>query len=250
MDRNLMSTGTEAIAAGLGRTMDRRSAVRLMLGVGAVAVAGGASLALSDRADARSTDGYLQTTSALNLRERPSTRAKILLVLPKGVVLTNYGEEQNGFLKVGYQGKVGWAHGSYIQGATPNFIGDAVTTTAVNFRQGPSTSHTVIQVLSKGSVVHISDLVSGGFRLVVFGDIGGWVSDDYLAPSGGEGEGPAYFTTTTAVNLRAKPSTSAKILKVVPAGATVADYDLVMSNGFRGVDYNGTRGWIYDAYLR
>ena len=28
------------------------------------------------------------------------------------------------------------------------------------------------------------------------------------------------------------------------------DYDLVMSNGFRGVDVNGTVGWIYDTYLQ
>ena len=39
------------------------------------------------------------------------------------------------------------------------------------------------------------------------------------------------------------------VIVVVPAGARVLDYDFVMSNGFRGVDYNGKVGWIYDAYL-
>jgi uncharacterized protein YraI len=131
------------------------------------------------------------------------------------------------------------------------FIGPAVTTTAVNLRSGPSTSSRILHVLPKGYVVTISDEVVNGFRSVqAAGDLVGWVYDQYLAPYGGEDEGPAYFTTTAAVNLRAQPSTSAKILLVVPAGKTVADYDLVMSNGFRGVDYNGTRGWIYDAYLK
>ncbi len=57
-------------------------------------------------------------------------------------------------------------------------------------------------------------------------------------------------SSTTARNLRSKLSTSAKILLIVPAGKTVLDYDLVMSNGFRGVDDNGAVGWIYDAYHR
>ena len=63
-------------------------------------------------------------------------------------------------------------------------------------------------------------------------------------------KGGGSHRTTTAVNLRADASTSAKVIKVVPKGATVIDYDLVMSNGFRGVDYNGTVGWIYDTYLQ
>ena len=36
---------------------------------------------------------------------------------------------------------------------------------------------------------------------------------------------------------------------VVPSDAQVLDYDFVMSNGFRGVDYNGNVGWIYDDFL-
>jgi hypothetical protein len=50
--------------------------------------------------------------------------------------------------------------------------------------------------------------------------------------------------------LRAKPSTSAAIRLVVPAGAEVKDYDLEIVNGFRSVDYKGTVGWIYNAYLK
>jgi hypothetical protein len=30
----------------------------------------------------------------------------------------------------------------------------------------------------------------------------------------------------------------------------VADYDLVLQNGFRGVEYQGKTGWISDAYLQ
>jgi uncharacterized protein YraI len=250
MGRELIEQDGGALTATMGRSMDRRNALRLMLGVGAAAVAGGASIAFGDDAAARSGDGRLRTIAALNLRAQPSTSAKILLVMPKGAVVTNGYQEQNGFIWVTYQGTPGWAHGSYLVADTADtIIGQGVTTTTVNFRNGPSTNDGVIAVFSKGALVDMTDRVENGFRSVISGDISGWIFDQLLAPYGGEGAGPARFTTTTAVNLRAQPSTSAKILLVVPAGETVLDYDLVMSNGFRGVDYNGTVGWIYDAYL-
>lgn len=223
-----------------------------MLGAGAVAAGGLAQLTLGNDAAARSGDGRLRTTVALNLRAKPSTKAKILLVMPKGAIVTNQYAEKNGFMKVGYQGKIGWAYGAYLEPADsgdPTIIGQGVTTTDVNFRSGPSTGHSVLRVLPKGTIVDISDLTRDGFRYAIHQGQAGWIYDQYLAPYGGE-KGPAYFTTTTAVNLRAKPSTSATILLVVPAGAVVEDYDLEIVNGFRSVDYKGTVGWIYNAYLR
>jgi uncharacterized protein YraI len=238
------------MASGLERTTDRRGALRLLLGAGAMAAAGGASLALGRQAAARSGDGQLRTTTALNLRAKPSLQAKVLLVMPKGAIVTNQYAEKNGFIKVGYQGTIGWAYGTYLEPAgsgDPPIIGQAITTTAVNFRSGPSTSESVFRVLSKGTTVEISNLVQNGFRYAIHNGQAGWIYDQYLAPAGGEG--PAIFTTTTAVNLRAKPSTSAAILLVVPAGAVVKDYDLELVNGFRSVDFKGTVGWIYNAYL-
>jgi len=229
--------------------MDRRSVLRVMLGAGAVATGGFAHLALSDSAAARSGDGRLRTTAALNLRAKPSMSASVRLVMPKGAIVTNRYAEKNGFMKVEYQGLIGWAYGAYLEpvDSDPTIIGEAVTTTTVNFRSGPSTGQSVLRVLAKGTVVQISDRTQAGFRYAIHDGMAGWIYDQYLAPHGGEG--PAYFTTTTAVNLRAKPSTSSTILLVVPAGAVVADYDLQIVNGFRSVDYNGTVGWIYDAYL-
>ncbi len=50
------------------------------------------------------------------------------------------------------------------------------------------------------------------------------------------------------MNLRAEPSTSARILTVMPSGARVMLLD-GYSNGFRKVSYNGLTGWAYTAYL-
>ena len=105
-------------------------------------------------------------------------------------------------------------------------------------------------MLSAGTSVQISDTVRDGYRYIIHDGQAGWLYDDFLGQdNGGSSDGPGVFYTTSAVNLRAQPSTSSKVLMVVPADAQVLDYDFVMSNGFRGVDYNGNVGWIYDDFL-
>lgn len=125
-----------------------------------------------------------------------------------------------------------------------------ITTTAVNLRKNASTSSKILKVVPEGAVVLDYDLViENGFRGVDYNGTVGWIYDDYLVLEGEE-QGPLTFTTTTAVNLRKGPSTNSKIIKVLPAGAQVIDYDLVIENGYRGVDYNGTVGWVYGDYLK
>jgi murein DD-endopeptidase MepM/ murein hydrolase activator NlpD len=53
---------------------------------------------------------------------------------------------------------------------------------------------------------------------------------------------------TTDVNLRTGPSTSDRILRVVPAGARVTVKQAAPSNGFYKIDYAGTVGWSFGAY--
>jgi murein DD-endopeptidase MepM/ murein hydrolase activator NlpD len=53
---------------------------------------------------------------------------------------------------------------------------------------------------------------------------------------------------TTDVNLRTGPSTSDRVLRVVPTGAHVTVVASKPENGFRKVDYAGTTGWSFGAY--
>ncbi len=238
-------------AGGLGTRMDRRRVLRFVMGIGTAAVAGGV---LTNGALATSGPGYYRTTANLNLRAKASPSGKVLLVIPYNSLVTNYGQSSNGYFKVGYDGTVGWAYSDYLAQVVPgdddpdvNIIGDAVTTSAVNLRTGPSTSDDVLEVVKKGRSVKISDWLIDGYRYVIFDGTSGWIYDQYLDQ--GDSDGPISFVTASAVNLRKDPNTSGKIIKVVPKGATVIDYDLVMSNGYRGVDYKGTVGWIFDDYL-
>jgi uncharacterized protein YraI len=139
--------------------------------------------------------------------------------------------------------------GGAVTNASAN--GDGVryiTTTAVNLRKSSSTSSKVLLVVPEGAIVIDYDQVmQNGFRGVDYNGTVGWIYDDYLILEADAG--PIAFTTTTAVNLRKGPSTSSQVIKVLPAGAKVIDYDLVIENGYRGVDYNGTVGWVYADYL-
>lgn len=230
-------------------TISRRNLMKWMAGAAAAAAAG----LVVKGASATSGPAYLRTTTALNLRAQASTSAKVLLVMPAKALVVNLGQFSNGFTKVTYQGSTGWASSAYLEEAdsgSVTWIGEAETTTSVNFRTGPGTGYGVLRVLQRGAAVEISDWVDNGYRYVRVGGDVGWIFDDYLNPS--EEAGPITFKTTTAVNLRANPSSSARIIEVVPKGTRVVDYDLVMANGYRGVDVNdsGTVGWIYDAYLQ
>lgn len=239
------------------RTLHRRALLGKMLGAGAVAVSavaldGAASIGLQQAAAAT----QYKTTAVLNLRAGAGTSFGIIAVMPKGTIVAHTGAVANGFLEVGYNGTYGWAHGNFLTplsgqpGGSPVIIGTAITTAWVNFRSGPGTSHSVLRVLSVGTVVEISGTVQNGFRQVIHQGRAGWVSNQFLSmDSPGEGPyDPNYATTTASLNLRAEPSMSAKVLLVMPSGARVKVLE-GYSNNFRKVSYNNTVGWAHTSYL-
>jgi len=241
--------GLNSTAFGLDRAMDRRNVLKMVAGAGAAALAG--TLVVAAKAEAAG-GRTLITSSALNLRSGPGTSYKVRLVIPKSAHVFDHGNVKNGFRQVTYNNTRGWASDQYLKAGTQipgeagPVIGTRVTTSAVNFRSGPSTGDGVIRVLAKGTTVEITDTVVDGFRYVYHQGQGGWVYDDYLG-SGDSGWGT--LTVTTDLNLRAEPSTSAKILAVMRKGSKVQRSDQG-ANGFAYVGYNGTWGWAWMEYLR
>jgi len=249
MNLQQISNGSTSRVTGIGATMDRRQVVKLVAGASALALGGG--VVATQNADAAG-GGSLKTTAVLNLRSGPGTSHKVLLVIPNGSHVFDNGEQKNGFRKVTYNNTRGWASAQYLKAGTQipgeagPVVGTRVTTTAVNFRSGPSTGDSVIQVLAKGSTVEITNTLVDGFRYSYFEGRGGWVYDAYLGQGGDNGG--STLTVTTALNLRAKPSTSARVLAVMPEGAKVQSSG-DGANGFAKVKYQGTWGWAWTAYL-
>jgi uncharacterized protein YgiM (DUF1202 family) len=242
------------------RVLTRREAMR-KVGAGAVALAlaglvahGTASTAGAQDEVSAAGAGWYRTTTSLNLRAEPSTSAKVLTVIPYNGAVQGVGPEQNGFMKVAYQGTIGWAYASYLtvtnggSNDVPVSMGFGYTTASVNFRSGPGTGYSVIRVLPAGTKIELFDSYQNNFRYVGYAAQAGWVSIEFIS-NGGSGQPASYKTTTAALNMRSLPNTSSSVLLVVPAGASVRISDQ-LSNGYRQVVYNGTTGWVLDAYLR
>ncbi len=199
--------------------------------------------------------GVAKTTADVNFRSQPSLSAPIISVIPAGTQVSLQSGSSNGFREVGYSGTYGWVHADYLStGNDPGpgdpgpIIGNAVTTVDLNLRSGPSSSHQVLRVMPQGSTVQITGTVQNGFRYVIHNGLAGWAYADYLSQDPGSGQPPTYKTTTVDLNLRAEPSTSAKVLLVMPAGSKVRSTDQ-LANGFRQVVFNGTTGWAWNGYL-
>jgi TP901 family phage tail tape measure protein len=87
-------------------------------------VSGSTSSSPSQSSSSSSSSHGWETTTALNLRASASTSGKVLEVMPKGAKVEYLGME-NGWAKVKYNGKIGYAGKSYLkQFDTGGYTGD------------------------------------------------------------------------------------------------------------------------------
>lgn len=140
------------------------------------------------------------------------------------------------------------------------------TVGGVNFRTGPSTSHSIIRMLPLATaVVHVPGLITAGFIPVKVGTQSGWVSASLVSPTRPAGApavvtpppapappapapATATYATTADLNLRASASTSGERILLIPKGANVGVI-LASSGVWRKVTYVGKTGWVHSAYL-
>jgi uncharacterized protein YraI len=250
-----LSSSTRDLLAG-ERTISRRTFSRGLLALGAAAVVGQAI----GPASASAQVGSARATSDLNLRSGPGTTYRVLRVIPNGGQVTLNGRVQNGFQDVTYNGTAGWAHGDYLKplggspgpspSPSPSPVGWGHTTTAVNFRSGPSTGHQVFRVLPSGAPVQLQGQRQNGFVYAIHEGLAGWLHGDYVVVDGGSEPEPPSGTqrALSDQNLRAEPSLKGKVLLVIPEYGNVTVVG-GYANNYLKVSYQGTVGWAYLAYL-
>jgi uncharacterized protein YraI len=134
-------------------------------------------------------------------------------------------------------------------GAASTFL---KTTSALNLRTGPGPRRRIMLVIPNKTVVSYLGQSKYGYHKVSYQGTDGWAHADYLVDSddgGNEGEAPVGTARTTdTVNFRNGPSTSARVIRVLPPNTKVDVFD-VWENGFRMVGYAQVTGWIYADYL-
>jgi len=152
----------------------------LSLALALVLCAGSLSITASAAGDVMYGIGFV-TASALRLRSEPNTTSSTVTTAPKNecvVVISKDGE----WYKVNYNLQVGYMHEDYLQVLTAENaeLGyGKVTGSQVNMRSGPSTSHRVVSVASKGDKAYIIGLNKGWYK-VIYGSNICYIRSDYM----------------------------------------------------------------------
>lgn len=196
---------------------------------------------------------------SLRLRSQPSTTSSTITYLTQGTQVQVH-EALDGWYKVSYGTYTGYvsaeymsyapASGTEIASSVSSSAGGAeasINGSAVNFRSGPSTEHSVIASLNVGDAVQLLD-VEGDWCQVVWDGQTGYVKADYVSVDGLAVANPRGIVTGSCVNVRSVPSTEGSILTRVYAGNVV---DLVsLEDGWYAMSYNGVSGYISADYIR
>lgn len=142
--------------------------------------------------------GYVTISGGLRLRSTGSTNAEIVATMPQYAAITIL-DDSTGWAKVSYQGQVGYCSKQYIAyGSAPDVMDQddeqeqtsstTVTTEqatvsasgGLNLRSEASTNGESLTVIPDGSSVVITSTRDDGWSEVVYGNLTGYVSNDYL----------------------------------------------------------------------
>jgi cell wall-associated NlpC family hydrolase len=116
------------------------------------------------------------------MRSGPATSYGIVATIPKGAVVEVY-ESSNGWDKVVYNGKTGWAAAQYLTAANAPAAPVAKVIKAaqfnLNMRSGAGTSYARILTIPAGGRVEVIGS-SNGWDNVIYDGKTGWASSEFL----------------------------------------------------------------------
>lgn len=194
---------------------------------------------------------------ALYLRESPG--GEIITTLPQNTMVAVLNNSSSWY-KVVANGKEGYVSSEYLTGSlTTDFsLGSAkiVCDTTVNFRSQPNTSSSVLASLRNGTVVSVTG-VQGGWFKVTYNGQKGYVHPDYLSfsnvqPSGSTGSSGSSSITppSNSVSYNGSSEKRAAVLEYaaqflgtpyVYGGSTPSGFDC---SGFTSYVFKNTVGSI------
>ena len=163
-------------------------------------------------------------TGFLNLREYPSYSAKVLGIYYNGAVCRVINNA-NGWYMVEIDGMIGYFRHEFlvVSGASSATV-TAANGKPVNLRSGPSTAYQAVCSIKAGTPVSVL-LKGNGFWQISANGTTGFMSSAYLSEGKGADDRPVtsgYLIVTSPnqgkVNLRAQPSSSAKVLTQYASG--------------------------------
>ena len=141
--------------------------------------------------DGKTTEMF--PTTALNLREQPSTASRVLTVVPKDMPVA-VSAKHDGWFSVEFEGVKGYCYGEYLGfvkgGYTPegqendtagnSTMNKLTALYPLNVRVQPTTASNVIGSFAKGEVVSVISMDQNGWCRVKFGSTEGYCYGAYL----------------------------------------------------------------------
>ena len=194
-------------------------------------------------------------TTELNVRAKPSTKAKIVGALHRGQTV-KARSDANGWTKITYKGKTAYVSSRYLSKGENLPTGDDVgkgkvrtTTAEVNLREGPALTEDVVIVLDEGTKVTQTGKTAKGWTEVTVGSERGWVSNQYLTDAA---DGLPVVTgtrkATVDLNVRATSDEDSKLLGLARKGSTVSITGAT-DNARAQIIFEGVVGWVLAKYL-
>ena len=125
-----------------------------------------------------------------------------------------------------------------------------VTASSLNFRTGPSTSYSIINVLMNGQKVEYIS-TSGSWLKVKYNGVTGYVHGDYVTKGTTDNSTTGttkYVSASVGLNVRSGAGTSYSKLGKLEYKEKVTV--LSISNGWSKINYNGKTGYVDSSYLQ
>lgn len=242
---------------GLRRAIIAATATMTAAGVATASViASGSAIAAYGRVTAITT---------VNIRSAASTTSSVLGVLYPGDHVVQVGAIANGWVPVSFKGRTAYVAADYLRGAqasenaapsTAGATGSRFTTADLNVRSAPRTTGSVRGLLSRGTAVTLTGLVSGNWAQIQYRGERAWVSSDYLSgakPNGGSGSASLPTATgkrktTAALTVRTEAGRGVPGVRDIPRGA-VLDVTGRTKGAIAQVLWQGQAVWVTARYL-
>lgn len=217
----------------------------------------------------------------ITLRTSPSTKASAICKIPLGSPVSYVETSSNGFYKIIYLGKTGYALASYLDTSyhnTPSVVTQAPNPqpqqetytasvapqayetlyvencqTSITLRKTPSTKASEICQIPLGAAVSYVEWANADFYKIVYnGHVGyalsSYLTDVYGVPSIWQGMTMYVVNCNESITLRTSPSSNASEICQIPKNASV-EFCAYAGDGFYRVAYGGYEGYALASYL-
>ncbi|WP_409251477.1 SH3 domain-containing protein [Bacillus sp. SCS-153A] len=198
-------------------------------------------------------------THTLNVRKGPGLSFPVIEQVYKGEEFKVVSTENDWYKIQLNSSGTGWVANWLVkvQSSSTSQKNGTVTDNGLRMREGPGTNFPIIDTLSKGQEVKITES-SGNWYKVSIGSQSGWVHKDYIAggaiPSQNSGSSTTIdhenwtgVSTVNSLNVRSSAGLNGSIIGKLNKGSKVSVTGSV--SGWYRIKFGGSEGWTSSQYI-